>query len=602
VIGPSGRVRLGVFAATAILLLGSVLFIAQMTAAAAVTVPYAANPVADVDLDGDPATGDWTGASPTAVPLENGEPGGYGTVTLYSKHDGTYVYFRIDGQIDVPWTSPTGTHFWLGIQFSDLGTVHHSSGAWDGLFFGLWDGNDYSPTASYPPAPVDTSGFDRPPLPDGSQDDFGALRYSGSAAPYAFTAEWRRALDTGDGNDLPFVADGGTPLNFFITTDSDGDGSEGGALSHNVITNSNRMLFQQTGGGPSIPPGALVCGSEGDPVADGQIGPQEYHATYVDPATRIAVYMTCTPGPPLTMHLALAAPWGGWVSVLVQAADADASAYNEVRMMHGESPGTAVGLDAYSNESVPFLRDTAAGGSDDVGAIVHGHQGPIHQFEFSLPLQTGDPLDCTLNAAGPYSLMVRYNATASDFSAGPQAASSAAIFYVDTRAVPGKEPTSVELVQVAAVNASEGSAFLAVLRNGTAYPIADAPLQVTVKTAFGFLDLGPVVTNEDGAAAFNYTPRDKGKFLIGVAYLGGTEHRASVEWKVVEIQSSVPPDAPPSTLRPVEAIVAMALVGVWSTYAYAFFVVFQTLRGESGRFRLRLRPAPKPPIEEVERG
>ena len=603
----TGRVRLAAFAAVAALLLGSVLLVAERTAAAAVTVPYATNAVADADLDGDPATGDWGGASSTAVPLENGEAGGYGTATLYAKHDGTTVFFRLDGQIDVPWTSATGNHFWLGVMFSELGTVHHASGAWDGVFFGLWNGADFAPMATYPPAPVDTYGFDRPPIQDGSQDLVGRMRTSGGAAPYAYTAEWKRDLDTGDGNDILYRPDGSTPLNFFVTTDSDGDGSEGGVILHNVVTNSNRMLFQQTGGGPAIPPGALVCGSEGDPVADGQIDPQEYHGTYFDPATRIAVYMTCTPGPGPRMHLAIAAPWAGWVAILVQASDTEPSAYNEVRMMHA-SGGGAVGLDAYANGSLPFLRDTAAGGTDDVGEVVHGHGGSVqafvvHGFEFSVLLQSADLLDSRLSGAGPYSLLVQYNATAESFDTGPQAKSSPVIFYVDTRTVPGKEPVSLELVQNPSGDPSGSGDFLAILRNASGYPIANAPLQVSMKTAFGFRDLGPVGTDEDGVAAFNYTPRGDGEFLLGVAYLGGAIHRASVLWQLVVIEGGGDAEAPRSTLLPVEAIVAMALAGVWSTYGYAFFIVNQTLGGKGRRhFPFRLRPSAPTEVQEGGKG
>src|SRR3990170_615302 len=235
--GLRGRRRACAVLAILLLIAAVPLLLASPAAAVAVTVPYSAAPVADADLDGNPGTGAWSDAVSAAVPLENGEAGGYGTATLYAKHDGTTVFFRLDGQVDVPWTSATGNHFWLGVMFSELGTVHHASGAWDGVFFGLWNGADFAPMATYPPAPVDTYGFDRPPLRDGSQDLVGRLRYSGSSAPYAFTAEWKRALDTGDGNDIPFVADGGTALNFFVTTDSDGDGSEGGVISHNVITN-----------------------------------------------------------------------------------------------------------------------------------------------------------------------------------------------------------------------------------------------------------------------------------------------------------------------------------------------------------------------------
>jgi len=239
----AGSHRALTFAAVAILFLGSVLLLAEKTAAAAVTVPYATNPIADADLDGDPATGDWGGAASTAVPLENGQGGGYGTATLYAKHDGTFAYFRLDGQVDVPWTSGGGNHFWLGWQVSPADTTHHGGGTWDGAFFGLWDGTDYAPMPTYPPAPVDTYGFDRPPLADATQNLLGRMRYTGASAPYAYTAEWKKALSTGDADDLAYAADGTTVYNFFATTDSNGGGSGGGGIGHRGTTNTNTLVF-----------------------------------------------------------------------------------------------------------------------------------------------------------------------------------------------------------------------------------------------------------------------------------------------------------------------------------------------------------------------
>jgi len=239
----AGASRGGTFVIVAMLFLGSVLLVAEMTSAAAVTVPYSTAAVADPDLDGDPATGDWGGASSTAVPLENGQGGGYGTGTLYAKHDGAVAYFRIDGQVDVPWASAGGNHFWLGWQVSPADTAHHGGGTWDGAFFGLWDGTDYAPMPTYPPAAVDTYGFDRPPLQDGSQNLLGRLRYSGGAAPYAYTAEWKKALNTGDADDLTYAADGTTVYNFFVTTDSNGGGSGGGGIGHRGTTNTNTLVL-----------------------------------------------------------------------------------------------------------------------------------------------------------------------------------------------------------------------------------------------------------------------------------------------------------------------------------------------------------------------
>jgi len=568
------------------LLLGSVLLLAEKTAAAVLTVPYVTNPVADADLDGNPATGDWSGAASTAIPLENGEPLSYGTATLYTKHNGTVAFFRIDGYVDVPWASATGNHFWLGWQMSPSGTAHHGTGTWDGALFGLWNGVDYAPAATSPPRPVDTNGFSKPPVADGSQDLVGAMATAGAAVPYAFTAEWRRTMDTGDPSDIVFVPDGATALNFFVTTDSDGDGSEGGAVAHNVVTNANTLIFGRPAGAPPvIPAGALVCGPEGDPLADGHARPLEYHATYFDPNTKITLYMTCSEDPS-TMHVAIATPWSGWASLLVQATDSDASSFNEVQVMHGDEGG-ALALDAYANESTALTRDVDAGGTQDVAGVAHGHDNPVHVYEFSVPLRSNDSLDSRLDSVGPYTLAIAYNATTDSFGGTTEGSSGLQVFYVDPAAGRRKEPTTVDFLPAPAGNSTDGSVYLVTLRNSTGYPVPGSTIYPFVRTAFGFLDIGPVETDEDGVATFSYTPLGEGKFLVGVGYAGGTNLSASVAW--YQIESVGPAEAAGAVVRPVEAIVAMALAGVWSTYAYAYFLVRQTFRNGSPGLLSRLR-------------
>ncbi len=178
-----------VFGFSIVVLLGVVVFVPAPAAAVTVTVPYSAIPVAAGDLDGNPATGAWSDVTPITLPLENAQPAPYGTVSFYAKHDGTNVYFRVDGKIDVLWVSKTGNHFWFAMQVSPTNTAHHSGGTWDGVFFG----EDYY-TAAAPLVAVDTSGFSKnpPPAKDTAQDDLGRMQASGAASPYSFTAEWMR--------------------------------------------------------------------------------------------------------------------------------------------------------------------------------------------------------------------------------------------------------------------------------------------------------------------------------------------------------------------------------------------------------------------------
>ncbi len=238
-----GRRWAGLFLAFVLALTSVALLFASPVTAVAVVAPYSAVPVADPDLDGDPATGAWSDAMSASVPLENGAAPPYGTATLYAKHDGATAFFRVDGATDVPWTSATGTHFWLGMALTSGTGNHHGGGTWDGWYFGLWDGTAYTPQPTYPPPAVDTNAFGRPPPRDATQNLLGRMRYSGTAAPYGFTAEWKRALSTGDASDLAFTADGVATYRFFLTTDSDGGGSQGGALDHTSVTNANTIRF-----------------------------------------------------------------------------------------------------------------------------------------------------------------------------------------------------------------------------------------------------------------------------------------------------------------------------------------------------------------------
>ncbi len=254
--------KLGLATAIALLLI-VVLVVPAPAVPITATVPYSTTAVADADLDGNPATGSWSDAAAWTIPLENGAASPYGSATLYAKHDGTYVYLRVDGKIDVLWVSSAGNHFWFGVVFTSSVTSHHS--AWqDGVFFG-----EDSYTSAPPLVAVDTNGGSKPPAKDAQQDNLGRMAASGSAAPYSFTAEWKRKLNTGDANDLAFVADGATSYYFYATSDSNGGGSNGGSINHKVTTNDNVIRFAQASAGDTTPPTASITSPANGAVVNG---------------------------------------------------------------------------------------------------------------------------------------------------------------------------------------------------------------------------------------------------------------------------------------------------------------------------------------------
>ncbi|HYM40911.1 MAG TPA: Ig-like domain-containing protein [Thermoplasmata archaeon] len=248
------------------------LFLVVASAPAApitVTIPFSPVPVSNADLDGNPATGAWSDASNWTIPLENGASAPYGSAQLYAKHDNSSVYFRIDGHVDIPWQSATGTHFWLGMQISPSGTSHHSSGTWEGAFFGLWDGGSYTPTPTYPPAVVETTGFGRPPTQNATDADYGFMGVGGTAAPYNVTAEWKRPLNAGG---LALLPDGTTSYHFFVTTETSSAGANGGNINHGSITNVNVMrLASAGGGGTPTPPSVSITSPTSNAVVNGVV-------------------------------------------------------------------------------------------------------------------------------------------------------------------------------------------------------------------------------------------------------------------------------------------------------------------------------------------
>jgi len=333
--------------------------------------------------------------------------------------------------------------------------------------------------------------------------------------------------------------------------------------------------------------GIVACGAIGSPVSDGAISPGEYSESYFDSATKALVYFTCDDSPDRLMHVGIVAPGGGWVGLGVQARDVWDGMLNEVRMSRVSSSGALQIEDGLEDVAVgTFVSDSSLGGSDNVLNAAAGTAGAATIYEFALPLKSPDAADSQLQSDGPFYLAIRANPFDSDLRSEAMEASELQTFVVRSDLSQG-EWTEVEL-SVATSEPMANSRILVSLRDEQGYPIPGMVLEVFVRTTFGFLNLGPVTTNDQGVAEAVYAPRDAGQFVVGAAYPGGNGLLGSAVWGVLEVAATSGGDLGTGLvgeggtlgLRPIEALVVVVVGSVWATYAYALFVVRQTLRSK----------------------
>ncbi len=330
--------------------------------------------------------------------------------------------------------------------------------------------------------------------------------------------------------------------------------------------------------------GAVKCYPQGGPVSDGTIAPGEYGENFFDGATKLLVFVSCDRSPSRLLHVGIVSPWSGWVGFLMQASDVWNGSVNEVRVSYAS--GALQVMDGYGNVSEGMTTpDSALGGSSDVMNATTGTTGAARVYEFTIPLRSSDRYDSQLQSLGPFYFALAYSASEADLTMQATAISEVHPISLETAGTPGGW-TDLEFSLAPSSDPREKPTMLVSLRDDRGYPIPSTQVETFVGTAFGFFDAGPVVTNEQGVAQVTYVPRGSGRFLIGAAYTGGLGLLSSVAWRVLTVGSSAEGgdfqlgfgDGGTVELRPVEALIVVAVMSVWATYAYAFFVVRLSMR------------------------
>ncbi len=327
----------------------------------------------------------------------------------------------------------------------------------------------------------------------------------------------------------------------------------------------------------------IYCPTTGEYVSDGVLEPSEYSESFFDSKTKILVYLGCLEDDAGTMRIALVSPWDEWTEVRFQASDQWDGSFNVVRVsMSGPMP---IAMDGFLRTSdASFVPDQILGGTDDVLDLAATHHDDYHIFEFGVPLRSSDAYDSQISTGDSIYFQLAYASDTETFiESDPHS-----INLGTTR--PPRRWTSVELSLPGGSAAKEVAEMLVSLRDEMSRPLSLRPVSVFASTAFGYLDMGIVYTNEQGVAVVNYTPRDEGVYLIGAAFPGEEGYLASVAWHHLVL-------APPTAqlglflrgLLVIEALIALVVGGVWATYAYSFYVLRQSLRFPDGGLSIEFR-------------
>ncbi|MFQ5839066.1 MAG: hypothetical protein ACE5HJ_09860 [Thermoplasmata archaeon] len=324
--------------------------------------------------------------------------------------------------------------------------------------------------------------------------------------------------------------------------------------------------------------GDVRCPANPEPVHDGVLEPGEYSESFFDSKTKILLYFSCPEEANRTMHVAMVSPWEGWTEIRLQATEVWNGDLNVIRTFVSGSSVEVV--DGFVNGTgAGFVDDLSLGGTLDVIQPVGTHASPYHIYELAIPLFSADVYDSQLTSNGSFYFQLAYAALDGPESDGePLMESDPHLVWI------GAPPTSAEL-SVMDLSLSPNNAplepveVLVGLRDGNGSPLAFKQVSVFVQTAFGFLDLGSLSTNEQGVARVQYAPRTEGEYLIGAAFAGGDGYLASVIWlRLVVIPSDRETTFLPRGILVIQAVIVLVVGGIWSAYAYSVYIVRQALR------------------------
>lgn len=184
-------------------------------------------------------------------------------------------------------------------------------------------------------------------------------------------------------------------------------------------------------------------------TADGVIGSGEYGFSYVDQSTDVAVYWEHDGS---ILRVGLVGSGTGWVSIGFGPRNVGMDGANMI-LAYMDEQGSAVIVDEVGVGHGHYP-DTERGGRDDIHDWAVSQLGNATIVEFSIPMDSGDALDQSMEGNRSYGFFLGYHSTARDRSTYHTARSETIDVLIEAApASPPPEPRGFPWVAVGSLGA-----------------------------------------------------------------------------------------------------------------------------------------------------
>ncbi len=329
---------------------------------------------------------------------------------------------------------------------------------------------------------------------------------------------------------------------------------------------------------------AVGCNSTEGVVSEGRILPGEYSESYFDETTKLLAYFSCSDTDGRTLQMAIVSPWEGWVGLLLQASETWNGDMNVVRVSYERGIGPRSYDGYFESASNTERMDVDWGGMTDVYDLTAESNDGVTVYEFAVPLTSDDIFDSHMTGDGFLYFQLAYSGVDVDFKSEASGTSPLNMIQISTQYFP-KVWSELQFLPLEGSHERTGTEVLFLLRNDRGFSVPNAMVHVFMKAAFGFAELGVVMTNSQGVARAVLEPRGTGTYLVGAAFEGGQGLLASVVWMTLVLEDTGRALPIVDSGHIALSLVFLGVAGVWLVYAYALVLAHLATARSRGDLR-----------------